>query len=109
MTYIRHTESEIQSLKEDITAFKREKDAIILAHNYQTPEIYDIADKIGDSLELSLAARDARAECIIFCGVDFMAETAKILSPDARVYLPAEDTQCPMAHMVSESDIFSLK
>ena len=109
MTYIRHTESEIQSLTEDIDALKTEQDAIILAHNYQRPEIYDIADKIGDSLELSLAARDARADCIIFCGVDFMAETAKILSPDSRVYLPAEEAQCPMAHMVSESDIFSLK
>lgn len=109
MTPIRHSESEIQAIKEEIATIKSDRNAIILVHNYQRPDMYDIADKIGDSLELAMAARDARADCIVFCGVDFMAETAKILSPDAKVYLPVTEARCPMAQMVSDMDITNLK
>ena len=109
MTTTRLTDSKLQVLKEEIHSLKSELNAIILVHNYQRPLMYDIADRIGDSLELSLTARDTRAERIIFCGVDFMAETAKILSPRSQVFLPVAEAQCPMAQMVTESDIARLR
>ncbi|MFQ6052934.1 MAG: quinolinate synthase NadA [Candidatus Bathyarchaeia archaeon] len=91
----------LQELQRKILDLKEEKGALLLAHNYQVPEIQVIADFVGDSLELCMkAARVEDAGLIVFCGVDFMAETASILNPDKRVVLPAETARCPMAAML---------
>ena len=92
-------------LSEKILKLKKEKNAIILAHLYQIPEIQEIADYVGDSYYLSKVARDAKEDLIIFCGVKFMAESAKILSPNKTVILPAEDAGCPMADMANAEDL----
>lgn len=92
---------EQQNLKEEIHRLKKERNAIILAHNYQQEDVQEIADLVGDSLALSKAAAEASEEVIVFCGVHFMAETAKILSPQKTVLLPARDAGCPMADMVT--------
>jgi len=96
-------------LERTIARLKDEKDAIILAHNYQLPEVQEIADLVGDSLELSRAAAQTAGNVIIFCGVDFMAETAAILSPDRPVILPAGDACCPMAQMVTAGEIKTIR
>jgi len=87
-------------MKEKIRGLLKKRNAIMLSHNYQPPEIQDLADLCGDSLELSIKAAQTDAEVIVFCGVHFMAETASILSPDKTVLLPREDAGCLMADMI---------
>ena len=92
-------------LSEKILKLKKEKNAIILAHLYQIPEIQEIADYVGDSYYLSQVARVAKEDLIIFCGVKFMAESAKVLSPEKTVILPAPNAGCPMADMAEVEDV----
>lgn len=88
---------------------KEDRNAVILAHNYQRPEIQDNADYLGDSLGLAQQATETDAEVIVFCGVDFMAESAKILNPDKTVLLPDMGAQCPMAAMVDPQRLQRIK
>ena len=92
-------------MKDKIRALLKKRNAIMLAHNYQPPEIQDIADLCGDSLELSIRASNTEADVILFCGVHFMAETASILSPQKTVLLPRHDAGCLMADMITAEDM----
>ncbi|MCL2687947.1 MAG: quinolinate synthase NadA [Methanobrevibacter sp.] len=100
----------LTDLQKEIIELKDEKNAIILAHNYQPKEIQEIADFLGDSLELCIKASEIEdKELIVFCGVDFMAETAYILNPDKKILIPDIEAECPMAHMLSKEEIKTAK
>ncbi|WP_082058317.1 quinolinate synthase NadA [Clostridium aceticum] len=100
------TESE---MIEEIKRLKKEKNAIILAHNYQIPEVQEIADIVGDSLKLSQEAAKTNADIIVLSGVHFMAESVKILSPEKKVLLPVYDAGCPMADMIDVEQLREFK
>lgn len=97
------------SIKRRIEELKQERNAVIVAHNYQLPEIQDLADVTGDSLELSMKAATLDCKVLVFCGVRFMAETAKILSPSKAVLLPVWEAGCPMADMISREELLAFK
>lgn len=97
------------NLREKILELKQQKNAIILAHYYQCGEIQDIADAVGDSYYLSKIAKDCNENTVVFCGVKFMAESAKILSPHKTILLPVIDAGCPMAEMATVDEVIKMK
>jgi quinolinate synthase len=96
---------EIPLLQEEVRALARERDAVILAHNYQLPEVQDVADYVGDSLGLSRQGAKTKASVIAFCGVHFMAETASILSPDKQVLIPDLGAGCSLADSITPDEL----
>jgi quinolinate synthase len=98
-----------EEMVQKILELKRERDAIILAHNYQIGEVQDIADYTGDSLGLSIEASRTTAKVILFCGVKFMAETAAIICPDKTILMPDENAGCPMANMITVRQLREMK
>lgn len=98
-----------ESLTEKIQEFKKKRNAVILVHNYQIGEVQDIADYLGDSLGLSIQASKTNADVIVFCGVQFMAETAAIISPNKKVIVPDEHAGCPMADMITVEGLKKMK
>ena len=97
-------------LQEKVLEIKKQKNALLLVHNYQVPEIQEIADFLGDSLELCRKAQGAKnVDMIVFCGVDFMAETAKVLNPEKKVIIPNGKAVCPMAGMLSMDVLLDTK
>lgn len=98
-----------QALIEEIEALKQERDAVIVAHSYQIGEVQDVADMVGDSFALSKFCAEDPHPVIVFCGVKFMAESAKILSPQKTVLLPEISAGCPMADMVTPQDIDNMR
>jgi quinolinate synthase len=99
------TTAEITLMHEEVKALARERGAVILAHNYQVPEVQDVADYVGDSLGLSRQAAATDADAIVFCGVHFMAETAKILSPEKTVLIPDPDAGCSLASSITADEL----
>src|SRR5437763_4353703 len=96
-------------LKEEVRVLAAERHAVILAHNYQVPEVQDVADFVGDSLGLSRQAAATAADVIAFCGVHFMAETASILSPEKTVLLPDLDAGCSLAESITAAQLRAWK
>ena len=103
------TAEEIAALQHEVRALAEERDAVILAHNYQVPEVQDIAHYVGDSLGLSRQAAAASESTIVFCGVHFMAETASILSPDKTVLIPDLDAGCSLADSITADEVRAWK
>jgi len=99
------TTAEIATMHDEVKALARERGAVILAHNYQVPEVQDVADYVGDSLGLSRQAAATDADAIVFCGVHFMAETAKILSPEKTVLIPDPDAGCSLAASITAEQL----
>jgi len=98
-----------EQLVREILNLKRDRDAVILAHNYQIGDVQDIADYTGDALGLSFQASKTRAEVILFCGVKFMAETAAIICPGKVVLVPDENAGCPMANTITVRQLREMK
>jgi len=98
-----------KELQAKILDLKRARNALILVHNYQVMPVQEVGDFIGDSLELARKATEISKPLIVFCGVRFMAETAKILNPEAKVLIPRPDAGCPMADMITRDDVIELK
>ena len=103
------TGDEIASLSDEVRALAAQRNAVILAHNYQVPEIQDVADHMGDSLGLSREAATTDADVIVFCGVHFMAETASILSPSKTVLIPDPDAGCSLADSIDADQLRAWK
>ena len=103
------TTAQIESMHDEVRALALERGAVILAHNYQVPEVQDVADFVGDSLGLSRQAAATDAEAIVFCGVHFMAETAKILSPEKTVLIPDPDAGCSLAASITAEQLRTWK
>ena len=101
--------NQVKKLQSEIRRLLKKRNAILLAHNYQRPEVQDVADLCGDSLELSIKASKTDADVIIFCGVHFMAETASILCPDKKVILPVKNAGCAMADMINAKQLSEKK
>ena len=100
----------LNELQKEIIRLKKDKNAIILAHNYQTGDIQEIADFVGDSLGLCIKASEITdSDLVVFCGVDFMAETAVMLNPYKKVVLPDRAAMCPMAHMLPVDEVKKAK
>lgn len=104
-----YSEISTTELLEQINRLKKEREAVILAHNYQPPEIQDLADYTGDSLELSMIAAKTEAKVIVFCGVQFMGETAAILSPQKTVLLPVLEAGCTLADYATADEVRAMK
>jgi quinolinate synthase len=98
-----------EQIRDKITELKERRNAVLLVHNYQIPEVQEVADFLGDSLGLSRKAAETDADVIVFCGVKFMAETAAILSPDKKVIMPDPAAGCPMADMIERDELRALK
>ena len=103
------TTAEIVTMQEEVRALARARNAVILAHNYQVPEVQDVADYVGDSRGLSREAAATEAEAIVFCGVHFMAETAAILSPDKTVLIPDLEAGCSLASSITADQLRAWK
>ena len=97
------------TIREEIEQLKKEKNAVILAHYYVRPEVQEIADYVGDSFYLSKVAVGLKEKTIVFCGVSFMGESAKILNPEKTVLMPDMAADCPMAHMASAETIEKIR
>ncbi len=100
---------EVEEIAREVRALAQERDAVILAHNYQVPEVQDVADYTGDSLGLSRVAAESDSEVIVFCGVHFMAETASILSPNKTVLIPDLDAGCSLADAITAEELRAWK